>query len=134
MAKMTDIGFITNHAKEIFKKLKENHSGPRSYLVFSSRSGQGGLKSGIDLFSEFPEMFLPETIVQKIADKLKDKERVGKQLTTKTDEAGRKMRELNGKVSEIILRFKAPEVITKQPLKQNNDPPKISENEDKIFD
>jgi hypothetical protein len=43
------------------------------------------------------------------------------------------MRELNGKVSEIILRFKAPEVITKQPLKQNNDPPKISENEDKIF-
>lgn len=99
MAKMTDIGFITNHAKEIFKKLKENHSGPRSYLVYSSRFGQGGLKSGIDLLSEFPEMFLPETIVQKIAEKLKDKERVGKQLTTKTDDAGRKMRELNGKFS-----------------------------------
>ena len=43
------------------------------------------------------------------------------------------MRELNGKVSEIILRYKAPEVITKQPLKQNNDPPKISENEDKFY-
>jgi hypothetical protein len=30
---------------------------------FSSRFGQGGLKSGVDLVHEFPQMFFPEELV-----------------------------------------------------------------------
>jgi hypothetical protein len=97
MVKMSDIGLVINRAKDVLKKLKENHSGPRTYLVFSSRFGQGGMKSGIDLFSEFPEMFLSEELVGNIKSKIKEKELIEKQLKTKSEEVGKKMRELNGK-------------------------------------
>lgn len=95
--RLSNIECIINHGKDILKKLIEKHHGPRTYLVFSSRLGQGGMKSGIDLFTEFPEMFLPEDIAQKVEVKLKEKERIGKQLSTKSEEAGRRMRELNGR-------------------------------------
>ena len=94
---MSDIESIINHAKDVFKKLKENHHGPKSYLVFSSRFGQGGLKSGIDLFNEFPEMFLPEEVVNKVSVKLKEKKRIEKLLSTRSEEIDKRMRDLKGK-------------------------------------
>jgi hypothetical protein len=99
MTKMSDIGSIINHAKDIFKQLKENHPGPKCYLVFSSPFGQGGLKSGIELFSEFPEMFLPEDLVKKISDKMKEKKKTAKELTKKNDEVEKRMRDLKGKLA-----------------------------------
>ena len=95
-AKMSEIESIITHAKEIFKKLKENHQGPKSFLVFSSRFGQGGLKSGIDLFIEFPEMFLPEEVVNKVSVKLKEKKKIGKLLSARSEEIEKRMRDLKG--------------------------------------
>ena len=94
--KMPEIGTVIDHAKDILKKLKGNHPDLRCYLVFSSRFGQGGFKSGVDLFNEFPEMFEPDDLVGEIKLEVSKKKKLSKQIVIKSGELEKKMRDLKG--------------------------------------
>ena len=99
--KMPEVGIVIDHAKNTFKKLKENHPDLRCYLVFSSKFGQGGLKPGVDLFNEFPEMFEPEDLVGQIKSEVYKKKKLTKQIVIKSGELEKKMRDLKGNLFPI---------------------------------
>lgn len=96
---ISQLSEVIIHAKNILKNLQEKHSGLRCNLVFSSRFGQCGLKTGLDLFNEFHEMFLPEELVSDINLILKDKKKIEKRIKIKTEELDKHMKDFQGRHS-----------------------------------